>query len=62
MMKLGNVKGKDAPEVWKYMKLRSDAKDPTWNFNGKFLVSKTGKILKTTAGTLEKDIEMLMKE
>jgi glutathione peroxidase-family protein len=61
-MKIGNVKGKNAPDVWKYMKAESGAKDPTWNFNGKFLVSKTGIVTKSTPGTLESDIEALMKE
>jgi glutathione peroxidase len=62
LMKIGSVKGKNAPEVWKYMKAESGAKDPTWNFNGKFLVSKTGIVSKTTPGTLESDIDALMNE
>lgn len=60
LMKLGNVLGDDAPEVWKYMKSESGASDPTWNFNGKFLVSKTGVVSVPT--NLEKDIEALVNE
>jgi glutathione peroxidase len=62
LMKIGKVTGSDAAEVWKYMKAESGAKDPTWNFKGKFLVSKTGLVSTTTPGTLESDIEAMMKE
>jgi glutathione peroxidase-family protein len=62
LMKIGKVTGSDATEVWKYMKAESGAKDPTWNFNGKFLVSKTGAVTMTTRGTLERDIAELMDE
>ena len=60
LMKLGKVLGDDAPEVWKFMKEESGASDPTWNFNGKFLVSKTGKVIVPT--NVERDIEQLMEE
>ena len=56
----GKVKGDDAPQVWKYMKEQTGAKDPTWNFKGKFLVSKTGKVSVPT--DLEADIEALVNE
>lgn len=62
LMKLGKVTGKDAPEVWKFFQKETSAKDPTWNFNGKFLVSKTGVVSTTTAGTVEEDIAKLMEE
>lgn len=62
LMKVGKVKGDAAPEVWKLMKTETGAKDPTWNFRGKFLVSKTGVVSTTTPGTVENDIEALMKE
>lgn len=61
-MKLGKIKGDTAPEVWKFMKSETKAKDPTWNFKGKFLVSKTGVVSTTTPDTVEEDIEALMEE
>mmetsp|Transcript_29101 Transcript_29101/g.70276 ORF Transcript_29101/g.70276 Transcript_29101/m.70276 type:complete len:87 (-) Transcript_29101:150-410(-) len=42
-MKLGKVNGPDASDIWKFMKSETGAPDPTWNFNGKFLISKDGK-------------------
>jgi glutathione peroxidase len=60
MMKLGKIKGETAPEVWKFFKDETGAADPTWNFKGKFLVSKTGEVSVPT--DLEADIERLVKE
>jgi len=60
LMKLGKVKGSSAPDIWKYMKRHTNAPDPAWNFNGKFLVSKNGKVSITKK--VEKDIEVLMAE
>ena len=60
LMKLGNVLGDDAPDVWKHMKAETGAPDPTWNFNGKFLVSKAGAV--SVPNDVEKDIESLMNE
>lgn len=60
LLKLGKVKGDDAPPVWKYMKEQTGAADPNWNFNGKFLVSKTGVVSVPT--NVEADIEALMNE
>mmetsp|Transcript_12063 Transcript_12063/g.18330 ORF Transcript_12063/g.18330 Transcript_12063/m.18330 type:complete len:97 (+) Transcript_12063:312-602(+) len=60
LMKLGNILGDQAPEVWKFFKAETGAPDPTWNFKGKFLVSKNGSVSVPTK--LEKDIEALMKE
>ncbi len=59
-MALGNIKGPDAPEVWRFFKEQTGAADPTWNFKGKFLVSKSGVVSVPT--DLEADIEALMKE
>lgn len=58
LMKLGNILGESAPDVWKHMKEETGAPDPTWNFKGKFLVSKTGEVSVPT--NVEKDIEKLM--
>ena len=60
LMKLGNVLGDKAPEVWKFFKAETGAPDPTWNFKGKFLVSKNGSV--SVPKKLEKDIEALMME
>jgi glutathione peroxidase-family protein len=60
LMKLGKVTGDDVPQVWNYMREQTGAKDPTWNFKGKFLVSKTGVVSVPT--NLEADIAALMAE
>jgi glutathione peroxidase-family protein len=60
LLKLGKVKGDAAPEVWKFMKEQTGAADPTWNFKGKFLVSKTGQV--SVPKDVEADIEVLMNE
>eukprot|EP00977_Amphora_coffeiformis_P024022 scaffold14974_cov195-Amphora_coffeaeformis.AAC.29 len=60
VLALGKVTGDDASELWKYMKEQTGAADPTWNFNGKFLISKTGKV--SVPKNLEADIEALMNE
>jgi len=61
LMKLGSVKGASAPEVWRFMKDSTGASDPTWNFNGKFLVSKSGQV-SVPKGNVETAIEELMRE
>jgi len=64
LMKLGSVTGDDAPEVWKHMRDASGVSDPSWNFDSKFLVSKTGeRVISVSSGKqLESEIEALMKE
>jgi glutathione peroxidase-family protein len=61
LMKLGKVKGDGAQEVWKFMKQESGAKDPNWNFRGKFLVSKSG-VVSAPQGDVEEAIAALMEE
>ncbi len=58
LLKLGNITGDKAPDVWKFMKAKTGAPDPTWNFKGKFLVSKDGTVSVPT--NLEADIASLM--
>ena len=60
LMKLGKVKGPTASEIWTFMKKETGASDPTWNFNGKFLVSKSGKV--SVPKNVERDIAALMEE
>jgi len=60
LMKLGKIKGDEAPEVWRFFKEETGASDPLWNFRGKFLVSKNGEVSVPT--DLEADIERLVEE
>jgi glutathione peroxidase-family protein len=60
LLKLGNVKGDAAPPVWKYLRDITGSSDPSWNFKGKYLVSKTGEVSVPT--DLEEDIAKLMEE
>ena len=60
LMKLGSVKGDEAPEVWKHMRDTTGSGDPSWNFKGKYLVSKTGEVSVPT--DLEADIAKLIEE
>ena len=62
LLKVGNILGDDAPEVWKFFQQETGAPDPTWNFKGKFLVSKSGVVSTTTPASVENDIAALMKE
>jgi len=64
LMKLGSVTGNSAPEVWRYMRDQSGESDPGWNFDSKFLVSKTGdRVLSVSSGTqLEAEIKALVEE
>ena len=60
LMQLGSVKGDTAPEVWKHMRDITGSGDPSWNFKGKYLVSRTGEISVPT--DLEADIAKLIEE
>lgn len=63
LMKVGKIKGDSAPEVWKFFQQETGAPDPTWNFKGKFLVSKSGVVSTTEPGSaVEDDIAALMEE
>jgi glutathione peroxidase-family protein len=60
-MKLGKIKGDKAPDLWKFFKAETGAADPGWNFQGKFLVSKTG-VVSVSKGDVEAEITALMNE
>lgn len=60
LMKLGHVTGPGASEVWKFFMRSTASRAPTWNFDGKFLVSRTGAVSLPT--DLEADIAALMKD
>jgi glutathione peroxidase len=59
LMKLGHVTGPGANEVWKFFRMATGSREPEWNFDGKFLVSKTGRIV-LPSNDLEGDIAQLM--
>lgn len=61
LMKLGRVTGPGASEIWKFFKRATSARDPVWNFDGKFLVNKTGEV-KLPEGDLEEEIARLIAE
>ncbi|KAG7346062.1 glutathione S-transferase domain containing protein [Nitzschia inconspicua] len=61
LMKLGRVTGPGASEIWKFFRKATNAKDPAWNFDGKFLVSKTGVVM-LPGGDLEATIANLIEE
>lgn len=61
LLALGKVKGDDAPEVWRFMREEAGGKDPTWNFDGKFLVDKSGSV-SVPKGSVGKAISALMEE
>ena len=58
-MKLGSVVGDTAPELWKFMRDATGAGDPGWNFDSKYLVSKTGEV-SVPGKDVEADIEKLI--
>ena len=60
-MKLGSVVGDTAPEIWKFMRDSTGAGDPGWNFDSKYLVSKSGAVSVPTKD-VEADIEKLLSE
>eukprot|EP00567_Pseudictyota_dubia_P017355 CAMPEP_0197445768 /NCGR_PEP_ID=MMETSP1175-20131217/10912_1 /TAXON_ID=1003142 /ORGANISM="Triceratium dubium, Strain CCMP147" /LENGTH=151 /DNA_ID=CAMNT_0042976785 /DNA_START=57 /DNA_END=512 /DNA_ORIENTATION=- len=61
LMKLGSVRGSDAPDVWRHMRDATGSSDPRWNFSSKYLVSKSGEV-SVPKGDVESAIEALMKE
>ena len=61
IMSVGDVAGEAARDSWKLMYATTGAAEPTWNFKGKFLVSRTGEI--TVPGDdVEADIVRLLNE
>lgn len=60
LMKLGHVTGPGASEIWKFFMKATSSKEPAWNFDGKFLVSKSGQVILPT--DLEAEIAALVEE
>jgi glutathione peroxidase len=61
LMKLGHVTGPGASEIWKFFMKATQRREPVWNFDGKFLVSKSGRIL-LPGRDVAADIATLMEE
>jgi glutathione peroxidase-family protein len=61
LMKLGRVTGPGASELWKFFKRATHSRDPVWNFDGKFLVSRKGEVM-LPEGDLEVEIARLIAE
>lgn len=61
LFSLGNIKGKEARPLWRYLYQVTGTKPPAWNFKGKYLVDRQGKV--HTVTNLEAQIvEMLGEE
>ena len=60
ILRLGSVVGESASEVWKHMREATDGSDPGWNFDVKYLVSKTGEV--SIPSDVAGDIEKLLSE
>jgi len=58
-MSIGDVKGSTARPSWKFFYEQTKVAEPTWNFKGKFLVSKTGAVTAVDSGNLESEINKL---
>ena len=61
LMALGSVKGSRAPAIWKHLREETGSADPHWNFDSKYLVSKTGEVF-VAHDDVEMDIERLIQE
>ena len=60
LMALGKVKdGPECQEIWRYLRLKTGAPEPKWNFSSKFLVSKTGEV-SVSEGNLTMEIAALV--
>ena len=60
VMEIGDIVGEYARPSWKFFYDQTGAKEPTWNFKGKFLVSRDGKV--EVPNDLESDIQRLLGE
>jgi len=59
LMSKGFVNGSKARASWVLMKAQTGAADPTWNFKGKFLVSKQG-VISVPSADLKASVAALM--
>lgn len=61
VMSIGDVVGPSARPSWSFFYSQTGAPEPTWNFKGKFLVSRSGKVM-ATGSNVEQDIVDLLNE
>lgn len=59
VMSIGDVVGENARDSWKFFYEQTNAEPPGWNFKGKFLVDRTGKV-KPVEGNLVDEIKALL--
>ena len=43
-MDVGLIKGEEARPLWKYLYKATKTSSPTWNFKGKYLIDRAGKV------------------
>jgi hypothetical protein len=60
-MSVGDVVGPQRRPSWSYYLTATNSPEPTWNFKGQFLVSRTGRVSVPTSD-LEGDIARLLDE
>jgi glutathione peroxidase-family protein len=58
-MNIGDVAGTNARPSWKFFYDQTGASEPTWNFKGKFLVDRNGKV-SVPSSNVEADIVALL--
>ena len=61
VMSIDDVVGENARPSWKHFYSSTNAPEPTWNFKGQFLVSRSGNVIVPSAD-LEGDIKKLLEE
>ena len=59
LMNIGDVAGPNARPSWKFFYDQTGASEPTWNFKGKFLVDRNGKV-SVPSSNVEADIVALL--
>ena len=57
---LGNIKGKNARPLWRYLYASTNTGPPIWNFKGKYLVDRSGVPHKVK--DLEAQIQAMLEE
>lgn len=61
LMALGSVKGSRAPAIWQHLREETGSADPGWNFDSKYLVSKTGEVI-VADYDIDTEIERLVQQ
>lgn len=58
LFSVGNVKAKAARPVWSFLYKATGTSSPSWNFKGKYLVDRTGKV--RVPSNLEAEIKEML--